>query len=457
MADRFDLIVIGGGPGGYVAAIRAQELGLKTAVVERDKVGGTCLHRGCIPTKALLVSAEIFSRLKDAGEFGVEAEAAKFNLARAAERKRKVVEQLYEGVQFLLKKAGVTVYGGTGELLGSGKVGVKGQAGTVELAADHVILATGSAPKLLPGLAADGKKVLTSDDILVLEQIPKSLAIIGAGAIGVEFASFFSEIGTKVTLIEALPRVLPLEDEEISAELARAFKRRGIEVLTGAKVEKIDTTGNDVKIALGSSVVSAEKLLVAVGRKPNTDGLAEAGIALTERGFVQVEDGGFATSKPGVYAIGDVIGRWLLAHSASAEGIAAVEAIARRARPRMNYAAIPSCVYCEPQVGSVGLTEAKAKAEGYDVKTSKFNFTAVGRALCEGRTAGFVKVVCEAKYKQVLGVHIIGHWATELIGPAVIGRGVEVTAADIAHAVLPHPTFSEALMEAARSLIAAEQ
>lgn len=452
MRKQYDLVVIGGGPGGYVCATHASKLGLSVALIESYGVGGTCLHKGCIPTKALLVSSRLFSRLSRAEELGVELGTKAFSLRKAQKRKRKVIEQLHKAVQFLLKTASVDTYNGTGKLLNRDTVAVQTEKETIEFNSKFTVLATGSVPRQLGSIPIDGKNILTSDHLLELEDIPSSLAIIGGGYIGVEFANFFAHIGSPVTIIELLPRILPTMDEDISRELARSFKRRGIKLLTSARVESATSTASGVEVALSEperKTLNFDKLLVAVGRRASTDGLPEAGIELTEAGFVRVDDE-YRTSLEGVFAIGDLAGKCLLAHSASAEGIAVAELIARGTSPRVNYDFIPACVYTEPEIASVGLTEEEAKERGYDVRVEKTQFKANARAVCEDESGGFFKLITETKYGRLLGVQIIGPSATELISASVIGAGLEITTEELTRIVLPHPTFSEAFTETAR-------
>ena len=456
--STYDVAVIGSGPGGYVAAIRAGQLGLKTVVVEKDDVlGGTCLHVGCIPTKALLYTAELLDTLKHARDFGLVVDGYRLDWAALQKRKERVVRRLAAGVSFLFKKNQVETVHGFGTLAGPGKVEVKSEEGVATIRARHVIVATGSVPRALPGIGIDGHLVLTSDEILSLPKQPESLAIIGAGAVGAEFASMFASFGTKVTLIEMLPRLLPIEDEEISEGLAKAFKKRGIETLTETRVESVKKEGDGVTVTFttpdgetGSRTV--EKLLIAVGRKPRTEGIGLETLGIeTEKDFVSV-NGFMETSAPNVFAIGDIVPSQQLAHVGSAEGILAVEKIAGLDVTPMNYEHMPSCTYSSPEVGSVGLSEATAKERGYDVKVGRFPFSANSKAGILEKREGFVKIVSEGKYDELLGVHIIGPHATDLIAEAVVALEHEATAQSLMRTIHAHPTLSESVMEAAHAV-----
>ena len=453
----FDVVVIGSGPGGYVAAIRAGQLGFKTMVVEKDGVfGGTCLHVGCIPTKALLHTADLLDQLKHARDFGVVVENVRLEWAALQKRKERVVKRLSGGVGFLLKKNKVETVKGFGVIAGAGKVEIKGDDGVQTVYARNIIIATGSEPRSLPGIEIDGQNILTNNEILSLPAQPKSLAVIGAGAVGVEFASMFASFGTDVTLLEMLPRILPLEDEEISDELAKSFKKRGIETLTGTRVESVKNEGNAVTITFTApdgkaGVRTVEKLLVAVGRRPRTEGIGLERVGIeTERGFVPV-NGFMETSASNVFAIGDIVPSQQLAHVGSAEGILAVEKIAGREVRPMNYEHMPSATYCSPEVASVGITEATAKERGYDVQVGRFPFAANSKASILEEREGFVKIVSEAKYDELLGVHIIGPHATDLIAEAVVALEHEATAESLMRSVHAHPTLSESVMEAAHA------
>ena len=468
--SSYDLVVIGSGPGGYVAAIRASQLGLRTAVIEKDPApGGTCLHRGCIPTKALLHSASVLEQVRHAASLGIDvaldgatgqagespAEVrATIDLTRTKAYRRRVIDKNAKGIEFLFKKNGVDLHRGVGRLLAPGKVEVVDQAGeSVKLDSKFVLLATGSVPRDLPFLATDGKRVLSSDHLLELETLPESLVVLGAGAVGVEFASIFHAFGSKVTIVEMLPRILPFEDEDASKELARSFRRRGIDIRTDTKVAAVDTSGELLEIQFAENdakPLQCETLLVAIGRRAVLEniGLEEVGVAV-DGGFVRVDEW-MRTSVPGVYAIGDIVDTPLLAHMASAEGILAVEHMAGspEARP-IDYDRVPAATYCEPEVASVGLTEQQARDRGYEVATGRFPFTALGKAAILGKTEGFVKVVRETRHDQVLGVHLVGAHATDLIAEACLALEIEATTHELFHTIHAHPTLSEAMAEAA--------
>ncbi|HWP35425.1 MAG TPA: dihydrolipoyl dehydrogenase [Thermodesulfobacteriota bacterium] len=452
----YDLVVIGSGPGGYVAAIRAAQLGLSVACVERDKLGGVCLNIGCIPTKALLRNAEVVRLFGRAKEWGVSFENFRADFGEAVRRSRAVAERMHKGVEFLFRKNKVVHVQGTGRLLGDGRVavtGADGKPGPTLVARKGIVLATGSRPRELPAVPMDGRTVISSTEAMLREEAPRSLAIVGAGAVGVEFADIYGAYGTQVTLIEMLPQILPLEDEEISALLARAFRKRGMTLLTSARVERLERRDGLCRLHVSvdgkAQAVDAEVVLVAVGRQANVEGigLEEAGVAV-ERGFVKV-DGQLRTTAPGVYAIGDCIGGQLWAHKAMAEGIAAVEAIAGVGEARVDYSSMAGCTYCHPQVASVGLTEARARQQGFDVAVGKFPFSASGKAAALGETEGLVKVVADAKTGELLGVHIIGAEATEMIAEASLARSHEAIVESVHRTVHAHPTLSEALAEAA--------
>ena len=451
--DRYDVAILGGGPGGYVAAIRAGQLGLKTAVIEKDKVGGTCLHVGCIPTKALLEAAEILTHCRRAGEFGVRVAEATLDLKAAMERKDRVVKKGLMGTEFLLKKQKVTTIKGTGKLKTPKSIEVKDPNGGVQtVEAGAVILATGSRVGSLPMAPVDGRVVLSSDDILSLDRVPESLLVIGAGAVGVEFASIYHSFGSKVILIERLPRLVPLEDEEVSQALLRSFTRQGMEVHVGADLKSVrlegDAAWSEFVVNGETKRIRTERVLMAAGRKPVTDGIGLEAVGVkTDRGFVTVNEY-METNVPGIYAIGDIVPTWALAHVASHEGIVAVERIAGKKPHPVNYQAIPNCTYCHPQVASVGLTEAAARAKGREIKVGKFPFTASTRASILGEGDGFVKSVADAKTGEILGVHIIGVLATEQIAESVVARHFEATALELAEVVHAHPTLAEATMEA---------
>ena len=460
----YDIAILGSGPAGYTAAIRAGQYGLKTALIEKDgALGGTCLHVGCIPTKALLFNAELWDHLKEGKEFGIEGvEGRKLNWPAIQDRKGKIVSKHAKGLEFLMKKNKVDTIKGYGKLTGGRHNGVltievKGAEGkTSQVKTKNVILATGSEARMIPGLEADDR-VLTNIEILSLKEIPKSLVVVGAGAVGVEFASIYRSFDAEITILEMLPRLVPVEDEEISKELARVYRKRGINFFTGAKVEKIDKTKTGVAVTFSidgkQQKVEAEKILIAVGRKPRTEniGLEKTKIK-PDRGFVKVSEW-LETDEPGVYAIGDIVlGRPQLAHVGAMEGIVAVTKIANKEGKPIDPRKIPNATYCHPEIGSVGLTEAKAREMGYHVKVGKFPFTANSRASIVGQHEGFIKVVSDAKYGEILGVHIIGPQATELIAESVAAMELEATVEDLMWTIHAHPTLAEAMLDASNSV-----
>ncbi|MDX2002762.1 MAG: dihydrolipoyl dehydrogenase [Chitinophagales bacterium] len=451
---QYDVIVIGSGPGGYVAAIRASQLGLKTAVIERAELGGVCLNWGCIPTKALLKSAQVFEYISHAAEYGIQVSDAKADFGSMVKRSRDVAGTMSNGVQFLMKKNKIEVILGEAKVKKGKKVEVKGKDGkAIEYSAQHIIIATGGRSKELPNLKQDGKKIIGYREAMTLANQPQSIVVVGAGAIGVEFAYFYHSIGTKVTIVEYLPNVVPNEDEEVSKELGRQFRKMGIEVKTGASVESVDTKGEKCKVTVksetGTEVLEAGIVLSAVGVSPNTEnlGLEEVGIKM-EKGII-ITDDFYRTNIEGYYAIGDVTKGQALAHVASAEGITCVEAIAGHHPEPIDYNNIPGCTYCQPEIASVGFTEKKAKEAGYEIKVGKFPFTASGKATAAGARQGFVKVIFDAKYGEFLGAHMIGANVTEMIAEVVAARKLETTGHEIIKSVHPHPTMSEAIMEAA--------
>jgi dihydrolipoamide dehydrogenase len=458
--EQFDVTIIGSGPGGYVAAIRAAQLGLKVAIVEKDKrLGGTCTLRGCIPTKQLLMSAHVYEQMQHAADFGVETTGIQLAFANVQKRKDKVVMKNSKGIEYLMKKNKITPFSGTGKLTLPGKIEVTSADGKKEtISSKNVIIATGSVVRPIPGFDTDGQRVVNSDHILELKEVPKSLIVMGAGAVGVEFASVYSRFGAETTIVELLPRLVPLEDEEVSKELEKSFRKRGLKSQVDTKLEKLERSDKGVvvtgKTSKGEAVkLEAEMLLVAVGRMPYTEGLGLEGSKIkVEKGFIQVDE--FQqTGEKGVYAIGDVVPTPLLAHLASKEGIVASEHIAghKDVRP-INLRLVPNCTYCDPEVASVGLTEAKARELGYEVKVGKFPFSASGKARILGEEEGFVKIVSEAKYDEILGVHIIGPHATELIAEACVAMQLESTAEELGRTMHAHPTVSEAVMEAAEGV-----
>jgi dihydrolipoamide dehydrogenase len=447
---EFDVAVLGGGFGGYSAAIRAAQLGKKAAVVEADKLGGTCLHLGCIPTKALLETSGLYHKVHDRGqEFGIVAPESSFDYERIASRRDGVVNQLWKGVQGLMRKNRIEVFQGRGVLEGDGKL----RADEVQIQARAIIVATGAEPRSLPGIEFDGERIISSDHATLARSLPRSVVIIGAGAVGVEFATFYRQMGATVTLLEALDRLLPLEDEEVSAVMLQAFKRAGIDCRLGVRVTGARVEGDGVTVQLEDGSVRAEKLLVAVGRGPRSRdlGLESAGVEVDERGFVKV-DAWLRTTAAGVWAIGDLIGGYQLAHAAVHEGLIAAEDIAgRRVQPR-NEELVTRCTYSTPEVASVGLTEAQAREKGLEIKVGKFPLVANGRAIIHGETQGFFKFVAEAGTGQLLGAHLVGVQATELIGEPALARLFEGDAWEIGRNIHPHPTLSEALGEAAMAV-----
>jgi dihydrolipoamide dehydrogenase len=463
--EIFDVTVIGTGPGGYVAAIRAAQVGLKTAVVERDPAGcgGTCLLRGCIPTKALLHTADLYEDFKNRKEFGITADNVGLDFGAVMKRKERVVVRLSKGIEtYLFKKNKVTLFKGQGRLEGPRAVVVKAEDGSeTKVATKNVVLATGSRPKSLPGITPDGKSILTSDDILQIKEIPKSMIVIGAGAVGIEFASMFARFGSAVTVIEMLPRILPLDDEEISAEAHRVLTKQ-MTIHVGAKTEAALKSPSGVEVgfrdAQGQSrTVTADVLLVAVGRGPVTDGLnLESTRVQLDRGYVGT-DHLLATGEPGVFAIGDVVAlpdrpHPQLAHLASAEGIGVMERLAGQKVEPVNYDRVPSATYCRPETAGVGLTEAEAKKRGHDVRVGRFSFGNIARPRILGHAEGLVKVVSDAKYDEVLGVHMVGPHVTDLIAEACVALRLEATTEEIFRTIHPHPTLSEALMQAAEAV-----
>ena len=448
---QYDVVIIGGGPGGYVAAIRAAQLGLRAALIEKDRVGGVCLNWGCIPSKALLYNAELVRLFRRSQEFGISHDNLRVDFAAAIDRSRQVVDRMVSGVEFLLQKNKVDVISGTGTLKGKSEVAVEPGARVVE--AGNVIIASGGFSRLLPGVQIDGSTVITSREALELRDVPESVAIIGGGPIGVEFAYVYAGYGARVTIIEMLDHLLPLEDEDVSRQLERSFKQQGIGYMTRTAVKGLRVVDGKAQLAVSSDgrdqEVTADKALIAIGFGGNSDGLGldSVGIA-TERGFVQVDDR-MKTNVDGVYAIGDVTGKLMLAHVASDQGVIAIEGIAGLDPAKPDYAKMPRCTYCQPQVASCGLTEAQARDRGYQVKTGRFPFRANGKAMATADTDGFVKVVAEADYGEVLGVHIVGPDATDLIAEAALALGMESTVADVSRTVHAHPTLSEAVKEAA--------
>lgn len=450
---NYDVIVIGSGPGGYVAAIRASQLGFKTAVVEREALGGICLNWGCIPTKALLKSAQVFEYLNNAEEYGIKVDGGKADFNAIIKRSRGVADGMSKGIQFLMKKNKIDVIMGTAKVKKGNKVEVKGADGSVkEYTSKHTILATGARSRELPNLPQDGKKIIGYRQAMNLPQQPKSMVVVGSGAIGVEFAYFYNSIGTEVTIVEYMDRIVPVEDEEVSKQLEKSLKKAGIKILTKSEVTSVDSTSGlckvNIKTAKGEESVDAEIVLSAVGITPNIEnlGLEEVGIK-TEKGHIVVDEF-YRTNVAGVYAIGDIVKGQALAHVASAEGITCIEKIKGLDVEPINYNNIPGCTYCSPEVASVGYTEKAAKEAGYEIKVGKFPFSASGKASAAGAKDGFVKVIFDAKYGEFLGAHLIGANVTEMIAEVVVARKLETTGHEIIKSVHPHPTMSEAIMEA---------
>lgn len=451
--SNFDIIVLGSGPGGYVAAIRASQLGFKTAIIEKESLGGVCLNWGCIPTKALLKSAQVFEYLLHAADYGLKAEGVDKDFNAVVKRSRKVAEGMSKGVQFLMKKNKIEVIQGYGTLKPGKKISVKSDDGKeTEYSANNIIIATGARSRVLPSLPQDGKKIIGYREAMSLDKQPKKMLVVGSGAIGIEFAYFYNAIGTEVTVVEFLPNVVPVEDEEVSKQLERSLKKAGIKIKTSSEVTKVDTSGPGVKATVktskGEEILEADILLSAVGIKTNIEniGLENVGIA-TDRDKILVNDY-YQTNIPGYFAIGDVTPGQALAHVASAEGILCVEKIAGMHVEPLDYGNIPGCTYCTPEIASVGLTEKQAVEKGYEIKVGKFPFSASGKASASGNKDGFVKVIFDAKYGEWLGCHMIGAGVTDMIAEAVVARKLETTGHEILKAVHPHPTMSEAVMEA---------
>jgi dihydrolipoamide dehydrogenase len=447
--DRYDFAVIGGGPGGYVAAIRAAQLGMSVVLFEKDRVGGLCLNWGCIPSKALLRNADVVNLVRDAESWGISVKDPSFDFGAAVDRSRAAVEKLVSGVEGLLKSNEVTVVQGTASFASPNRLVANGS----EFEAKAIVVATGASTRMLPGVEIDGATVITSREALEQKRVPENAVIIGAGPVGVEFAHIWASYGAKVTIVEMLDRALPLEDVDVSRAMARSFANRGIEVKTGAKVQSVRSKGKKAEVLIegkdGSSSLSADTVLVAIGFVPHTEGLEleSAGIA-TERGFVTIDEQ-MRTNVPGVYAIGDVTGKLMLAHVAMQQGVIAAEHAAGRTVPPLDYVQMPRATFAQPQVGSIGYTEAGAKEAGYEVRTGRFPFTALGKAIAVGETEGFVKVVADQQTGQLLGIHMIGHDVNDLLGEASLSALLEATTVELGFAVHAHPTLAEALKEAA--------
>jgi len=451
---NYDLIVIGSGPGGYVAAIRASQLGLKTAIIEKESLGGICLNWGCIPTKALLKSAQVFEYLNHAADYGINVNGGEVNFEGIIKRSRGVADGMSKGVQFLMKKNKIDVINGFGKIKSKGVVEVKTNSGaTQEVTGTNIIIATGGRSRELPNIKQDARKVIGYRQAMILPKQPKTMIVVGSGAIGIEFAYFYNAIGTSVTVVEYLDNIVPLEDEEVSKQLARLLKKTGINIMTGANVESVDTSGEGCKVSIktanGIEVLEAEIVLSAVGISTNLEGigLEEVGVK-TDKGKVLVDDF-YKTNIEGIFAIGDIVKGQALAHVASAEGIICVEKIAGHHPEPLNYNNIPGCTYCAPEIASVGYTEKAAREAGYELKIGKFPFSASGKASAAGAKDGFVKLIFDAKYGEILGAHMLGHNVTEMIAEIVTARKLEATGHEIIKSVHPHPTMSEAVMEAA--------
>ena len=450
---KYDIIIVGSGPGGYVTAIRASQLGFKTAVVEKESLGGVCLNWGCIPTKALLKSAQVYDYLKHVDQYGLKAESIDKDFNAVVSRSRNIANGMSKGVQFLMKKNKIDIIDGFGKVKTGKKVAVTSEDGKVkEYSADHIIIATGARSRELPNLPQDGEKVIGYRKAMTLGSQPSSMIVVGSGAIGVEFAHFYNAMGTKVTIVEYLPNLVPLEDKDVSKQFERSFKKAGIKVMTNASVESVDTSGKGIKATVktkkGEEILEADIVLSAVGIKTNIEniGLEDVGI-ITDRDKILVNDW-YQTNIPGYYAIGDVVPGPALAHVASAEGITCVEKIAGLHSEKIDYGNIPGCTYASPEIASVGLTEDQAKDQGYEIKVGKFPFSASGKATAAGTPDGFVKVIFDAKYGEWLGCHMIGAGVTDMIAEAVLGRKLETTGHEVLKTIHPHPTMSEAVMEA---------
>lgn len=458
--SEYDVVVLGAGPGGYVAAIRSSQLGLKTAIIDKEWMGGVCLNVGCIPSKSLLKNADVAYTLRTgAKEFGFSFDNLKLDYSVAVKRSRQVSNRLTKGVGFLMKKNNIDVIMGAGHLLAKNKISVTGEDGsTQEVEAKNIIVATGAHSSLIPGVDIDGEKILTYKEAILQTKQPQSVVIIGAGAIGVEFATIWNGYGTDVTIVEMLPRLVPLEDEEIGTELEKAFKKAGIKSLTGHRVEKVEMTKSGVRVTVSQDgsekILDAEQALIAIGFKPNSAdlGLKEVGVNLDKRGFIEIDDR-MATNVPGIWAIGDVTGKLLLAHVASAQGIVCAENIAGVESVKLDYRMMPRATYCHPQVASFGLTETQAKEEGYEVKVGRFPFQVNGKSLGLGESTGFIKIVTDVKYGEILGAHLIGPEVSELLPELTLAQSMELTAEEIARNVHAHPTLSEVIMEAAHGIV----
>ena len=453
MAQSFDVAVIGGGPGGYVAAIRAAQLKLKTVVIERDKLGGVCLNWGCIPTKALLKNAEIFDKLKHGAEWGIKVENPQFDFGRIIKRSRDVADQMSSGIDFLMRKNKITAINGEARITKDKKIHVKREGGEDTIEAKHIIVATGARPKSLPGVEIDKDRVISSRQAMSLNAVPKTLTVVGAGAIGSEFAYFYAVLGTKVTVIEYMDRILPIEDHESSKVVSRAFQKSGMKIITGAAVEKVEKSKNKTKVTYKKDgkehTVESERTLMAIGVTGNVEnvGIEDLGVEIV-KGHIKTDDM-YRTNVEGIYAIGDVIGPPWLAHVASAEGVVCIDNIAGLEPQPVDYDNVPGCTYCQPQVASVGLTEHQAKEQGLEYKVGTFPFRASGKAVASSEADGMVKIIFGKRWGEILGAHIVGSEATEMIAEICLARSMEATLEDIHHTIHAHPTLSEAIMEAA--------
>jgi dihydrolipoamide dehydrogenase len=461
VAATYDVVILGGGTGGYVSAIRASQLGLNVAIVEKDKLGGTCLHRGCIPSKSLLRSAEVYSHAKKMENFGVQVSDVSLNFRKVQERKKAIVEQLYRGVQYLMQKGKINILEGHGEITDAStpsknlvEVTITTKANEMQVVtANHVIIATGSAPRNIPGFALDGKTTLNSDHALQLEELPASIVIVGGGVIGIEWASMLLDFGVEVSVVESMDRILPQEDPDISKEMQKILKKKGLKIFTSAKVQDVDTLSDSVQVNIEvkgkMKVIEAEKLLLSVGRKANIEGIGLEKAGIEVENYVIRTNEYYQTSIPHIYAIGDVIGGLQLAHVASHEGMIAVEHLTGQHPAPLNYHSVPKCVYSHPQTASVGLTEQEAQEQGFSVKVGKFPFTAIGKALVYGEAEGFAKIIFDEQTKQLLGVHMVGPNVTDLISEAGLATFLETTQMNFAHAIRPHPSLSEIFTEVA--------
>jgi dihydrolipoamide dehydrogenase len=457
MQKQYDIAILGGGPGGYVAAIRAGQLGFRTVVIDKDNLGGICLNWGCIPTKSLLKNAEIFDQIKNHGEdFGIKTTGLSIDFNRVIKRSRDISDRISKNVELLIKKNKVDRIRGFGKLTSNKTIEISDEKGKVidSVKADKIIIATGARPRNIPAIPVDKKNIITSNEAMILEKQPQDLIVIGAGAIGVEFAYFYSTLGTKVTVIEMLKHILPIEDEEVSITLEKNFKKKGIDILTSAMVEKAEVKGNKVNVTVNvngeKKIISAEKVLNAIGVVGNVEGIGLESLGIQiEKNHIKVNKETYETNVSGIFAIGDVIGPPWLAHVASAEGIHCIEHIKGILHPPIDYDNIPGCTYCQPQVASVGFTEAKAKEKGFEIKVGKFPFMASGKAFAIGEREGFVKMIFDAKYGEILGAHIIGSEATEMIAEVTLARSLEATGESLIKTIHAHPTLSESIMEAA--------